>query len=172
MSFTERLYSNRDFQYYLSYVDRKYWENKLINAIKDIGIDNLTDFNYATCFSLFVYPSDIGVKLSIGGRNFANYLAEHKVLNAVMIRISAIAPYSVIHYWKYEHADEGNKLTESAHSLDEFTQRVGEGIKDFLQQFDVKQIPEECLNIVVPDISLELKEENATIFNCLFEDNY
>lgn len=33
-------------------------------------------------------------------------------------------------------------------------------------------LDEAILNVVVPNISLELKEEDVTIFNCLFEDSY
>ncbi|MNT89848.1 hypothetical protein D3C72_2306480 [compost metagenome] len=87
-----------------------------------------------------------------------------------MVLISAIAPYAVVKYVKYTYHDRTIQLHEEYSPLDKETERIGNSILKLLDKNGIEKIDESVLNVVVPNISLELKEEDVTVYNCLFED--
>ncbi|MCY7855125.1 hypothetical protein [Bacillus sonorensis] len=168
----EELYHNGDFGYVLfNYVDTEVWSEKFINEIKEIYVDNLTDFNYSKCFTLFIQPS-MNPKLKIGTNEFNSFIKENGYLTGILVYISAIAPYASIKYIKYEHAENEIEIKEQYQPFDESTKQIANKIINYLEKENIQILQEDLLEITVPNISLELKEEDVTIFNCLFEDSY
>lgn len=168
----ERLYSQGGFDYIQSkYVDRQCWDNKISHVLEDISIDNLTDFNYSTCFSHLIIPS-LSSNTGLFSNEFDEYLKKNTELAGVMVFISTIAPFSVIKYIKYTNYNQTNQLHEEYSPLDEETKKIGENIMRLLEENEIEIIEEDILDIVVPNVSLEMKKENVTVYNCLFEDSY
>ncbi|AKG36653.1 hypothetical protein [Paenibacillus durus] len=168
----ERLYGKGDFQYILAkYIDKQYWDSKINNELEQIFVDNLTDFSYSTCFSYFI-QSSLSLNFRFGSNEFNDYLKEKNEITGVMVLISVIAPYSVIKYVRYNYIDGAVQLYEAYSPLNKETERNGKRILEILNENGIKNLDETILNIVVPNVSLELKEEDVTIFNCLFEDSY
>lgn len=168
----DRLYGKGDFQYILAkYIDKEYWVREFNEEIEQIFIDNLTDFSYSTCFSYFI-QSSLSPNFRIGSDEFNDYLKEKHEITGVMVLISLIAPYSVIKYVRYTYNDGTVKIQEAYSPLNKETERINIRILEILNNNGIQTLDEAILNVVVPNISLELKEEDVTIFNCLFEDSY
>lgn len=168
----EELYHCGDFGYVLfNYVDTNVWTNKFTHEIKDIHIDNLTDFNYSKCFTLYI-QSSIHPRLQIGTDKFNSYIRENFYLNGLLVYISAIAPYAAIKYIKYEYVEDDVEMQEQYQPFDETTKQIGNEILKYLENEGIQLLEKNLLEIEIPNISLELREEEVTIFNCLFEDSY
>ena len=167
-----RLYGKGDFQYILTkYIDKDYWVSEFSDKVEQIFIDNLTDFSYSKCFSYFI-QSSLSMNFRIGSDEFKEYLKENHELTGVMVLISLIAPYSVVKYVRYNYNDGAIQIHESNSPLNKETERINLRILDILNNNGIRTLEESILNVLVPNISLELKEEEVTIFNCLFEDCY
>lgn len=165
----DSLYRQGDFQYILAkYIDRDYWFDTFNDKVDQIFIDNMTDFNYSTCFSYFIQSTLFPV-FTIGNNKLTDYLKEGNESMGVMVLISVIAPYAVIKYSRYTYTNGAVQLHEAYSPLNHETKRIGESIQNILHNSGIQALDENILNVTVPDISLELKEENVTIFNCLFE---
>lgn len=93
-------------------------------------------------------------------------------ITGVMVLISTIAPYSVVKYVRYNYSNGAVQLHEEYSPLNNETERIGKRTIEILNNNGIQILDETILNVVVPNISLELKEEDVTIFNCLFEDSY
>ncbi|GAC43599.1 hypothetical protein [Paenibacillus popilliae] len=172
LSNIERLYSKGDFQYILAkYVDKQYWISKFKEKLEEVFVDNLTDFSYSTCFSYFI-QSSLNPKLRLGSDEFNDYLKKNFEIKGVMVLISVIAPYSVVKYVRYHYNDKAIQLHEDYSPLDKETKRIGKCILELLNKKGIMNLDETVLNVGVPNISLELREEGVTIYNCLFEDSY
>lgn len=168
----DRLYGKGDFQYILAkYIDKEFWVRKFNDEVERIFVDNLTDFSYSTCFSYFI-QSSLSPNVRIGSDEFNNYLKEMQEITGVTILISAIAPYSLVKYVRYNYNNEAVQLHEAYSPFNKETERIGIRIIEILNNNGIQTLDETILNVVVPNIALELKEENVTIFNCLFEDSY
>ncbi|MEJ9217664.1 hypothetical protein ACXFAU_16695 [Paenibacillus glucanolyticus] len=168
----ERLYGKGDFQYTLAkYVDKQYWVSKIEDELEEVFVDNITDFSYSTCFSYFI-QSSLNPKLRLGSDEFNDYLKKNFEIKGVMVLISVIAPYSVVKYVRYYYNDGAVQLHEEYSPIDKETERFGKYILELLNKNGIENLDETVLNVEVPNISLELKEEDVTIYNCLFEDSY
>lgn len=166
-----KVYSG-DFQYVLSrYVNRNYWNDILEKELVTSYIDNLTDFSYSTCYSFFIYPRN-GKKIQVGSDEFKKYLENNGIKNIVSIQVSAIAPYAVLKYFSYFYEKGNIKLQEQNEPVDEESREISSSIQKLLNAYNITVIPVELLDVEVPNISLELKESETTIYNCLFEDSY
>lgn len=156
-----------DYQYIIyKYVDRYTWINKIKNVIKDKYCYDMTDFNYSTCFTVWINIT--GTDVEIGGEEFEEFLDNNDELLIVNIEISAIAPYYVINYLRYSN----DKVQCSFLPYNNMNTDLEERIVALLEAEGHKRLYEEELNIIIPDVELELKEDNITIYNCLFEDAY
>lgn len=172
MNTINRLYGNGDFQYILAkYIDKEYWVSEFNDREEQIFVDNLTDFSYSTCFSHFI-QSSLSPNFRIGTDEFNNYLKGKHEITGVIVLISVIAPYSVVKYVRYNYNDGAVQLDEAYSPFNNEIERIGTRIVEILRNNGIQTLDETILNIVVPNISLELKEEDVTIFNCLFEDSY
>ncbi|KQU63321.1 hypothetical protein ASG66_02600 [Bacillus sp. Leaf406] len=168
----DRLYAKGDFQYILStYIDKDYWARTFNDEVEQIFIDNLTDFSYSTCFSYFIQSSP-GPNFRVGSDEFNDYLKGKNEITGVMVLISVIAPYSVVKYVRYHDNDGAIQMHEANSPLDNETERIHIRMLEILTNHGIQKLDDDLLHVVVPNISLELKEEDVTIFNCLFEDSY
>ncbi|WP_144511090.1 hypothetical protein [Bacillus sp. FJAT-22090] len=168
----EKLYGKGDFQYVLAkYVDKEYWFSKISEELENIIIDNITDFSYSTSFTYFIQSSS-NPNSRIGSDEFTENLKKVSELNGVMVLISVIAPYSVVKYVKYQNKDDAILLHEQYAPLDKETERIGKGILELLKRNEIKNLDKNILDVEVPNVKLELKENNVTVYNCIFEDNY
>ncbi|MEI4803807.1 hypothetical protein WAZ07_21715 [Bacillus sp. FJAT-51639] len=168
----EGLYHCGDFGYVLlNYIDTNVWTNKFTHEIRDIHIDNLTDFNYSKCFTLYI-QSSVQPRLQIGTDKFNSYIRENFYLNGLLVYISAIAPYAAIKYIKYEYVEGDVEMQEQYEPFDETTKQIGNEILKYLENEGIQLLEKNLLEIKIPNISLELREEKVTVFHCLFEDGY
>ncbi|MBA4603756.1 hypothetical protein [Thermoactinomyces mirandus] len=166
------IYHHGDFGHVLlNYVNVHVWAKKIAHHIKNINIDNLTDFNYSKCFTLYITPS-FHPKIEIGTDEFSSYIRKCTYLNGLMVYISAIAPFAAIKYVKYEYIDGEIVVQEQYQPYDEKTGEIGKDILKLLEDHRIKVLGRKLLETVVPNVSLELRKKEVTVFHCLFEDGY
>ena len=149
---------------------------ELLHRLNGYAIENLTDWNYDSCFrfDVLLHP---GVPYKIRDEASAIELVQKLCGTAyfLALEISALGPY--YRYFFYQEIyDTSNqtlieKLSESPFSIDH-----AEILKKVVQYCEDKgfiRLDEELLDPVVPGIALELAEEGeVTIYNCLFADTY
>ena len=156
-----------DYEYIIyKYVDRHTWINKFKNSIKDKYCYNMTDFNYSTCFTVWINITDTDVE--IGGEEFNKFLDNNDELLIASIEISVIAPYYVITYLRYTKDNVQYSFSPYNRECNDLEERI----VTLLEDEGNKRLYEEELNIIISDVKLELKEDDVTIYNCLFEDSY
>lgn len=152
------------------YVDRDFWSLKLQESFSDIYyIDNLTDFNYNKCFSIYMNLSDINAR--VGSKEFDDYIINNKNLYRVAIEISTLAPYCILKYIKYymeEEIEIGCKDEPYCQEHMKFDQEI----REFLSKNGLIILDDDILMVEVPNKSLELKEAPVSVYNCLFQDTY
>lgn len=164
-----RLRKKGDYQYILStYVERSLWIKKLQSLIPRMSIENFTDFNYSTCFTMYINISDTDAH--VGTEKFTEYIRRNFSLYRIQIQVSAIAPYAVIKYVKYSCENEEIQMRDSFAPFLDKHDALGKKIVEFLSQSGLTILNEEMLLIEVRDIMLELRESNVTVYHCLFED--
>lgn len=165
----EQLY-NGDFGYILmNYVDKNIWFNKMTQEMKELHVENLTDFNYSKCFTLYITSS---THPEVSTDEFIEYISQHTYLNGLLVYISAIGPFAAIKYVRYEYVDGNVGMREQYEPFDKETEQISKDVFNLLDSRGIRVLEKNILDIEVPNISLELKEENVTIFHCLFEDSY
>ena len=161
------LRKNGDYEYVISkYIKKNYWINKVKNAIKERYSYDMTDFNYGTCFSVWINISNTNAE--VGTDAFREFLNKNSELTVMNIQISAIASYYIIRYLRY--CDKN--LKSSFYSSEYIEKYIEKKVVTLIEMEYNKRLYEKELNIIISDVKLELKEENVTIFNCLFEDEY
>lgn len=167
----EALRKNGDYQYILSkYVDSGYWFNKINNYFEEFYVENLTDFNYSTCFTIYLNISKNNFK--VGTEEFNNYIRENQYLYRVKIQISAIAPYAIYEFIKYTYE---NQIIIMKSSFTPFIKEhyfLEDKVIEFLNMSNFTILDETLLSIEIPNISLEMRKNKVTVYHCLFEDEY
>lgn len=164
----ERLFNKGDYSYIkYNYVCRDNWYKKLLNDVIAINIDNITDFNYSNCFSHFITSIEHPF-FSLGSKEFSDYIRSKSSVHGIMLHISMLAPYAALIYVKYFENNGEIKLSEGDKSSGHPIGEIGEEIAKFLTKYNITILNDGILNTIVPNVSLELKEENVTIYNCLF----
>jgi len=165
----DKLRKKGDYQYILSaYVDHAFWMEKLRSYLPEMQIENLTDFNYSTCFTMYINISDTDAH--VGTDKFIQFLKNNLCLYRIQVQVSAIAPYAICKYVRYSYDNEGVKMTDSFKPFLNEHAFLGNRIIEFLIQAGIKILNEEMLSVEVSNISLELRESNVTVYHCLFED--
>ncbi|MCD7034559.1 hypothetical protein LRR81_09935 [Metabacillus sp. GX 13764] len=164
------LYQKPDYSYtLLNYVDRDYWKDKLLTNMKATHIDNLTDFNYSKCFTLFIC-SDYYPKINLGSDELSEYLKNHSFLDGIMLYISAIAPFAAIKFFRYKDIESNVQLIELPHPPLEESKTIYKQLISLLNENNLEILQGETLALKVNEISLELEEGELTVFQCLFEE--
>lgn len=154
----------------VKYVNRDFWLEIFNEYLKGYYIDNLTDFNYATCFTFCINISDI--KESFTSTIFRNYLKNNDVFS-IYVEISAIAPYASIRYQKRMHSSKPeNELEFSDEPYIEEQKIVYMKIKKILELHNIRILDSKLLSIEIPNIKLELRESHIQVYHCLFQDEY
>lgn len=153
-----------------NYVKRDHWIVKLKEYFSRQYIDNLTDFNYSKCFSMFINISD--VNSGIGTESFRIYIEKNLSLYGIIVEISAMGPYCIIKYTRYYWEKGEVKLEHSniPYCSEHYTYDVK--IKQFVQHYNLNVLDDEMLMKEVYGVELELKEPPVSVYNCLFEDSY
>lgn len=160
-----------DYGYILAkYVDKHSWIEKVEKNFPNDFIENSTDFNYSVCFTVDINISntdEVPAKQS-----FRKYLEKNKCFYRIQIEISAIAPYAVIRYVRYVYNNGDIKMEFSSNPF--IKEHIIYGIiaEKFLIESKLTILSEDLLSIIIPGVSLEMKESNATVYNCLFDDEY
>lgn len=166
-----RVYKKGDIKYLLSkYIDINYWENELSTFFPNKGIENFTDFNYSTCFTMYINISDTSAK--IGTQEFDDFIIGNGCAYRVQVQISVIAPYATVKFIKYEYDGKRIKFTSKNSPFLEEHLIISNKVNQFLYKFNLELLGDEVLSLQVADVSLELRQENVTVYNCLFEDEY
>jgi len=149
--YIEDIYTRGNTKYILkNYVNSDYWTAKIQAFFNSYYVENLTDYNYSTCFTMYINISDTTAE--VGTEEFA--------------------PFAVIKYIKYEY-DNGNFSYEDSFLPYMHSHYVlDDKIKEFLEKNNVHLLGSDILSLEIDNISLELKEEGVTVYNCLFEDEY
>jgi hypothetical protein len=165
----ETIFKDGKFDYVLSkYVDTSYWQKLLADLFPDNYVENFTDFNYSRCFTVYVNVSR--THASVGTVEFADYVRNNGLLYRVMVQISAIAPYATYQYMKYEYLHGEIKLSASRKPYTEKLALFGKEIENFLTTMNHTVLDEQLLSLPVQGIKLEHKENDVTVYDCLFGD--
>ena len=167
----EGIFDRGELDYLLyKYVNRDYWTIKLYEIFSNTYyIDNVTDFNYNKCFSIYINLSDI--KARAGEKEFDDYITENKNLYRASIEISALAPYCVLKYLRYYKREEIKCEVKDIPYCEEHI-KFDREIRKFLFKNNITILDDDTLMIEIPGKSLELKEAPVSVYNCLFEDTY
>ncbi|GAA0776079.1 hypothetical protein GCM10008908_28830 [Clostridium subterminale] len=153
----------------LKYVDRDYWIDKLQKYFPNSYINNITDFNYAKCFSMYINLSDI--RADIGSKEFHEHIENEKDVYGIIIEISVLASYCVFKYSRY-YIDGQTKCETSSIPYCEKHMEFNKIINNFISDYHLILLDDNTLMREVPDICLELKEPPVSVYNCLFQDDY
>lgn len=167
-----KLRNKGDYLYILrQYVKRTFWSEVFSEYLKDYFIDELTDFNYSTCFTLCVNISDI--KETFTSDKFSEYLKNNDVFS-INVQISVIAPYAVLRYQKrsYSLKSLNSKLEFSDKPYVKEQEDVYLTIKKILESYNINILDSKLLSIEIPDIKLEMRDSHVQVYHCLFEDEY
>lgn len=160
-----------DYQYILSrYVDGAFWMDSLQKYLQGMYIENLTDFNYSTCFTMYLNISNTNTKA--GTEEFISFVKQNLYLYRLKVQISAIAPYAVYKFVRYTFDNYEIKVSESFTPFIEEHRFLVEMIAEFLTSSGLTILDEDMLSIEIPDISLEMRKSHVTVYHCLFEDEY
>lgn len=160
-----------DYQYVLSkYVNISFWMNNLKKHFQNVYIENLTDFNYSTCFTMYLNISNTNAK--VGTEEFRNFVRQNVNFYRLKIQISAIAPYAIYKFVKYTFNNNKIMLSESFIPYNNEQYIMSKNIAEFLSKSGLIILDKEILSVKVSGISLEMKKSDITVYNCLFEDGY
>jgi len=169
----KELRENYSFQYAMfRYVDRNIWANKLAAQFSDFYIDNITDFNYGTCFSSYFNISPIRAKFT--SKEYKEYLETNKVVYSILVEVSVLAPYACIRYVK-RTLDPPRPGSSEGISYSPFLkehEEIGKKVLSFLEKEGQTILDESMLTQIVEGVKLYLRETNVQVYNCLFEDEY
>lgn len=150
------------------YVDPKYWARELQTCFSVEHFDNLTDFNYARCFTYAI--NEGGIKLSVSESDFKEFVAKRGELIRLHVLVSALAPYVVYKFVRYDHKDGNLRLEVIKSDGGGWYKQMEVAIFEFCQRNDLLFIADDKLKEPIKGMSLELHGEEATVFNFLFED--
>lgn len=167
--FCLNFYSHGVMTYLLeSYVEKEFWTEKLKKIFYDCSIINLTDFTYSKCFTLLVSFNPI--HSNIGTAEYSERLIE-ETLYAMRIEISAIGPFAVFWFVKQYRKDSKEYYFQQEYPFLREHNMYSEIMDQFIKQYNLQKLSKEQLIAQVPELSLELSQENTTIYNCLFHDS-
>ncbi|MFL0194160.1 hypothetical protein ACJDU8_00940 [Clostridium sp. WILCCON 0269] len=167
----ESLRKKGDYRYILSnYVDYNAWMDRIQKYFPNTSIENFTDFNYSTCFTMFINISNTDAK--IGTESFTHFVKKNLYLDRIQIQVSVLAPYATFKYVRHVFENGEIKMCDSFKPFLEEHSSIGRLVFEFLNSSGLTILDKELLSVEIPNISLELKESNVTVYNCLFEDEY
>ncbi|WP_405081531.1 hypothetical protein ACI48J_02665 [Paenibacillus chitinolyticus] len=170
MKVIENVYKNGDLSFLLSsYVDKDYYLQNFKELFVGNYIENMTDFNYSKCFSICINLSDIDSP--IGSQQFEQFIVENDNVYRVDVQISAIAPYAVVKYLRYEKKEHMLVAQSSNVPFLPNQNMYDEKIKRFLNGKGYALLDDVELTQAVPGVVLELQEDTPSVYNCLFEDS-
>lgn len=149
--------------YVVRYINRDYWQEKINKFFKDSSIENETDFNYSKCFSL-------KINISPSQETIQEYLRSHQHHYSLLIQVSILAPYGMLKFQRYSL--ENNFAILDASDIPYLSEhqdflRLAE---KFFEHYRITLLKDDLLKLPVPGITLELREGNPSVYNCLFED--
>lgn len=166
-----RIYKNGYVEYILAkYISEDYWISNLRKYFSTNYIENLTDFDYSKCFTMCINTSH--TMAHIGTVEFDKYIKTEGLLDRIQLQISVLGPYATIKYIRYEYIDGKIIYSDSSKPYKEQDSFLKDKIIDFLKTNNLILLDENILSIEVPQVVLELREENVTVYHCLFEDGY
>lgn len=158
-----------DLSYLLNrYVDQKYWVCELQTCFSVEYFDNLTDFNYARCFTYAI--NEGGVKLSVRDSDFKEFVASRGELNRLHVLVSTLAPYVVYKFVRYDYKDGNLRMEVLETGAGEWYKQMEVAIFEFCRRNDLLFIADNKLKEPIKGMSLELHGEEPSVFNFLFED--
>ncbi len=164
------VYKNEDCKYAIwNYVARDFWVDSFKNLFSEMYFYNETDFNYSVCFTMYLNLSAINA--TFYSREFDYYLREKGSIDLLLIHISAIAPYATIKYLQYKIVDGEKKIFSRYTSSKPEHAQYGSKLKQSLKDRNIICLEDDILLLKVEGISLELRENDVRVYNCLFEDS-
>ncbi len=166
-----KVYKSGYLEYILTkYVDKDYWMASLGTAFSKNHIENLTDLNYSKCFTMCINISQIDS--NVGTVEFDKHIKVAGFLDRLQLQISIIAPYATFKYIRYEYKEGRVIYRDSFEPFFEEDSSIGQKVTEFLISNSLILLDESSLSTEVPEVTLELREENVTVYHCLFEDGY
>lgn len=154
-----------------TYVNRDGWYGKLSKELSGFYIENMTDFNYSTCFSFILNISPVFARLT--SKEYYDYLKQHGEILSISIEISAIGPYGCIRFLKRLLEPEPNTTLIASHTPYAAEHNtLANQIRHFLIGEGFIILDEPLLTQFVPGVTLELRTSNVQVYHCLFQDQY
>ncbi|MGZ4135720.1 MAG: hypothetical protein ACXVPC_11210 [Tumebacillaceae bacterium] len=135
--------------------NRKVWLKKLQDVYPDCQIEDLTDLNYSTSHEYWVwFPHE---EENDPNERFA-----------LQILISMLAPCAVMKFLRrYDEVELDISSLPYCSEHAEYSKRA----EKFFEQNQLEQLDDDTLQLLVPGVTLELQEDEASVYNCLFEDS-
>lgn len=152
-----------------TYVNRHHWTDTIRKAFEHCSVENMTDYNYSRCFDYSVgFITEDLPTTSLRMRR--EYLLEKGEIYGLSLKISILGPYLFVRFY-HSQMREGTFVQDwSLHPFLPEHDRYAIGVAQFCKSNQLKMLHEEALRHILPDVTLELTEEGASVFNFLFED--
>lgn len=163
------VYSKGMFTYLLeNYVDKEIWLNNITTHFNDCSITNLTDFNYSKCFTILINFSSI--EKEIGTEEYNLYLRT-EVMYGIRIEISTLGRFAAIWYIKHFIRDNKEEYVQNETPFLPEHERFERLLNLFLVNNRLHRLNEKEMSLRIPEVSLELSQDNTTVYHCLFHDS-
>lgn len=124
--------------------ETSYWKEKLLGYFGDYYLDDLTDFNYSSCFTYLISLG--GLKHSLFSKE-VDFLLGSRDLYFLEILISSQKPLVTFHFWKYlkkeDGIDRGFLASERAYLKED--SQVYDRILDFIDSNDLIYLDDRAL---------------------------
>lgn len=141
---------------------RKYWNEKMKEVFPDQYFDNLTDFNYSTCFTYFIGCD--GCEFRLGSKELSAYLKDGNTAYYVKVQMSLREPVMCIVFCKYEGSGTAFFTSESPYTQSQ--QSVYRRLTELAKKNDFKIVL--CSELMKKIVCISDKQQNA--YNYLFEE--
>ncbi len=149
------------------YIDRFRWVDEIKKVFRVEHLDNLTDFNYARCFTYVINENDLDLNVISG--SVRDYVIKFGYFNVFYIMISVLGPYVFGKSLKYEYVDSEIVLSLNDDKM-EWHYRLGDTMEYFCEANSLFYVDDETLKAKVDEVELELHGPNPTVYNIFFED--
>lgn len=124
-----------------------FWEDRLKDYFPFNYIDNLTDFNYSTCFT---YLLTINEQNKLGLHNMDNLIAQEDQY-FIEIIISIKKPIASVHFFKYIKESKGQILVSTDRYFEENQKDMYRKCVEFAQENNLLLLSDDHLSTIIKE---------------------
>ncbi len=153
-----------------TYVHPDFWIPKFQSYFPDKTVHSHTDFNYDKCFTIWINLSDTDADLT--EQKFDDFLNLNGTFYILKILISVLGPYAMVIFAKYYRENGETKLEISNQPFLEEHKVYQLRLAELIKNENLNVFDDDTLDIIIPGMVLELTDNEASVYNCLFQDRH